>query len=375
MLQRDVFYLAGYDPRTYRFYYSLFKKNLNQYKDRFNIDAQLSKSFIQQNDIYWNIEGKDYQTKYHFLAWNDIVKINWSENFKDALLDCYSFFRIYTITGLFIKFGKASIYQLITGYYPFFYVIFSLCLALICGGFVFLLAQIYIHFVFAALFAVFVFYIVNRFLFNYGRKLAVFWISRICSFCANWHKHKKEHLEDRIEKFAYSIFDILKKNQNNKNYELILIAHSVGTIMCIEILERILHLCKEEKIDFSKLKILTLGECIPLVSFQKKSIDFREKMEFVGGFDLKWYDFTSVIDGACFPLVDFMQESGVKTQFKPKYLSAKFHTLYEKKYYKKIKKNKNDAHFLYLWSIQLKGGYDFFNFVTNNKFLEEKIRS
>ncbi|MBK1972312.1 DUF829 domain-containing protein [Campylobacter sp. TTU_617] len=373
-MQRDVFYLAGYDPRTYRYYYSLFKKNLNLYKNRFNIDAQLSKSFTQDN-IYWNIEGKNYQTKYHFLAWNDIVKTNWSESFKDALLDCYSFFRIYTITGLFIKFGKASIYQLITGYYPFFYVIFSLCLALICSSAVFLSAKIYIHFIFAAFFSVIAFYMVNRFLFNYGRKLAVFWISRICSFCANWHKFKKGQLENRIEKFSHFIFNTLKQNQNKQDYELILIAHSVGTIMCIEILEQILHLCKEEKIDFSKLKILTLGECIPLVSFQKKSFDFRKKIEFIGDFNLKWYDFTSVIDGACFPQVDFIEESGIKTQFKPKYLSAKFHTLYEKKYYKKIKKNKNDAHFLYLWSVQLRGGYDFFNFITNEKFLEEKIRS
>ncbi|EOI4206190.1 DNA translocase FtsK [Campylobacter jejuni] len=38
---------------------------------------------------------------------------------------------MYTITGLFIKFGKESIYQLITGYYPFFYVLFSLLFSLV----------------------------------------------------------------------------------------------------------------------------------------------------------------------------------------------------------------------------------------------------
>ncbi|EAL9168079.1 DUF829 domain-containing protein, partial [Campylobacter jejuni] len=122
------------------------------------------------------------------------------------------------------------------------------------------------------------------------------------------------------------------------------------------------------------LKILTLGECIPLVSYQKKADEFRKKLEFVSRFDLKWYDYTSIIDGACFPQVDFFRTSGVNAKFTPPFLSAKFHTLYEKHEYKKIKRDKNKAHFLYLYSISVKGDYDFFSFIIMPKFLEEKVK-
>lgn len=41
-MDREVFYIAGYDPKSYRFYYDLFK-NLKDYSHAFNIKADLSK--------------------------------------------------------------------------------------------------------------------------------------------------------------------------------------------------------------------------------------------------------------------------------------------------------------------------------------------
>lgn len=93
-MDREVFYIAGYDPKSYRFYYDLFKKNLKDYSHTFNIKADLSKIEKNEQFPFFKISCEGVQTKYHFLTWNDIVKKNWSENYKDALADCYSFFRI-----------------------------------------------------------------------------------------------------------------------------------------------------------------------------------------------------------------------------------------------------------------------------------------
>lgn len=376
MTERDVFYIAGYDPKGYRYYYALFKKNLNEYQKTFHFKATVSKSDTSGDFPFWEVQSHNAKTKYTFLAWNDIVKKNWSQSYKDALMDCYSFFRIYTITGLFIKFGKESIYQLITGFYPFFYVLFSLLFSLALGTGGFFLLKSYIHFSIAFVFALVLAFFVNQFLFSYGRKLAVFWIARICAFCATWRVKRRGELEERMQIFSQKIFTQLKEKQNEVDYELILVAHSVGCVLCIEVLAGILRKCIEDGIDYSRLKILTLGECIPLVSYQKKAVDFRKNLEFVAGFDLKWYDFTSIIDGACFPQVDFIKTSGVVAErhFGPKFYATKFYTLYEKEHYKKIKRDKNKAHFLYLMSNELEGVYDFFKFVILENFLEKKIK-
>ncbi|EAK9939718.1 DUF829 domain-containing protein [Campylobacter lari] len=370
--KRDVFYIAGYDPRGYRHYYAMFKKNLAEQNTLLNYDYTLSKT--QANAYaFWQIQTMHTNTTYTFLNWNDIVKRNWSEGIKDALSDCYSFFRIYTITGLFLKFGKESPHQLITGYYPFFYVLLSLIFTLFCAfGSLFYLQNFHIILGILAFILSLVF--LPKMLYKLGKKLAVFWIARICSFCANWEKNSQGELELRMDDFARVIFEKLKENVNDKNYELILSAHSVGTVLCINVLAKVLRKCEKENISFENLKVLTLGECIPLVSYQKRSFEFRKDLEYLGSKNLIWYDFTSIIDGACFAQVDFIRTSGVKAQFSPKYLSAKFHTLYKSKDYKKIKKDKYKAHFLYLFATQIQGVYNFFEFIIGKNKLEEKIK-
>ncbi|CAG9959363.1 DUF829 domain-containing protein [Campylobacter lari] len=370
--KRDVFYIAGYDPRGYRHYYAMFKKNLAEQNTLLNYDYALSKA--QANTYaFWQIQTPYTNTTYIFLGWNDIVKKNWSEGIKDALSDCYSFFRIYTITGLFLKFGKESPHQLITGYYPFFYVLLSLIFTLVCAfGSLFYLQNF--HIILGILAFVLSLVFLPKMLYKLGKKLAVFWIARICSFCANWEKNSQGELELRMDDFARVIFEKLKENVNDKNYELILSAHSVGTVLCMNVLAKVLRKCEKENISFENLKVLTLGECIPLVSYQKRSFEFRKDLEYLGSKNLIWYDFTSIIDGACFAQVDFIRTSGVKTQFSPKYLSAKFHTLYKNKDYKKIKKDKYKAHFLYLFATQIQGVYNFFEFIIGKNKLEEKIK-
>ncbi|WP_257938183.1 DUF829 domain-containing protein [Campylobacter lari] len=370
--KRDVFYIAGYDPRGYRHYYAMFKKNLTEQNILLNYDYTLSKAQINAYPS-WQIQTPHTSTTYTFLSWNDIVKKNWSEGIKDALSDCYSFFRIYTITGLFLKFGKESPHQLITGYYPFFYVLLSLFFTLVCAFGSLLYLQNF-HIVLGILVFVLLLVFLPKMLYKLGKKLAVFWIARICSFCANWEKNSQGELELRMDDFARVIFEKLKENVNDKNYELILSAHSVGTVLCINVLAKVLRKCEKENISFKNLKVLTLGECIPLVSYQKRSFGFRKDLEYLGSKNLIWYDFTSIIDGACFAQVDFIRTSGVKAQFSPKYLSAKFHTLYKNKDYKKIKKDKYKAHFLYLFATQIQGVYNFFEFIIDKNKLEEKIK-
>ncbi|EAK3646443.1 DUF829 domain-containing protein [Campylobacter lari] len=370
--KRDVFYIAGYDPRGYRYYYAMFKKNLAEQNTLLNYDYTLSKAQVNTY-AFWQIQTPHTSTSYTFLSWNDIVKKNWSEGIKDALSDCYSFFRIYTITGLFLKFGKESPHQLITGYYPFFYVLLSLIFTLVCAFESLFYLQNF-HIVLGILVFILSLVFLPKMLYKLGKKLAVFWIARICSFCANWEKNSQGELELRMDDFARVIFEKLKENANDKNYELILSAHSVGTVLCINVLAKVLRQCEKENISFENLKVLTLGECIPLVSYQKKSFEFRKDLEYLGSKNLIWYDFTSIIDGACFAQVDFIRTSGVKAQFSPKYLSAKFHTLYKNKDYKKIKKDKYKAHFLYLFATQIQGVYNFFEFIIGKNKLEEKIK-
>ncbi len=62
-------------------------------------------------------------------------------------------------------------------------------------------------------------------------------------------KIKTGTMQERIKLFANTIVDKLKQNENKQDYELVLVAHSVGTIVCIEVLECILR----QNLDLSLL--------------------------------------------------------------------------------------------------------------------------
>ena len=45
---------------------------------------------------------------------------------------------------------------------------------------------------------------------------------------------------------------------------------------------RVIEQCKKERLSWEKLKILTLGQCISLVSFQKQCEKFKEELAILG---------------------------------------------------------------------------------------------
>lgn len=362
-MQRSVFYLAGYDPRTARHYYSIFKKNLNIYNNLHKTQYKLSKNSHNS----WQILAQDCQTTYNVLLWNDIVRQNWHEGFIGIMKDMCLFARFYFLNLLFIQFFKLNKGAFIAGLYPFLYIAFSYFLVFFLAYLFFIfISNIYLALVLSLIFI----YFGNKLIIKIGKATASLWILRICVFAALLSKDKIENIEQRCDEFAQRIIKQLRQNQD---FELILCAHSVGTMLLIPVLYKILQ--AKDELNLDKLKILSLGECIPLLSLHKDAQSFREQLEFIASKSLFWLDFTSKIDGACFYKLNFLKLANVKKiNLKIHFLSAAFYKLYEKEEYRKIRKNLYRVHFLYLEAVRKKDGiYDFFNFIVDKKKLEEKI--
>ncbi|MDE5591361.1 MAG: hypothetical protein K2I63_00160, partial [Helicobacter sp.] len=208
---------------------------------------------------------------------------------------------------------------------------------------------------------------------NFGKKIAVFWLSNIYAFCAKYAINDIKEMANLNQIFANEIFKKLKE-QKDEDSELILLSHSVGTILSISVAANVIRMAKKEKISLKRFKILSLGECIPLVSFQKKCQSFKKDLKLVANTPLVWLDITSPIDGACFPLMDFVKCSNIQAEFSPTYRSARFHKLFTPNTYRKICKNKYLAHFLYLYANEIPGEYDFFNYIGAKGMLETKFK-
>ena len=393
-MQREVFYISGYDPRGYRFYYSLLKKNLALYDEKCEISPL--KAFDKAH-ASCEINAAQSKCVYHFLSWSDVVKKYWLKGVFAALKDCFYFFKTYVLTGVFLEYGKSCPTTLIAGFFPFFYFILSFLFvfalaATLFGLSIFALNSalnstlgLILGAILGVLLAFIFLYFAFKFINKFAAKSAAFWLLRICTFCERLAKGEIKEIENKEKEFFELIFKSLEQNADKKDFELIMSAHSVGTLVLLGVISRLVKEAKKRDLSLKNVKILSLGECIPLASYHKKALRVNEELDYLANCkDLTWFDFTSKIDGASFFRLDFFTSSrklrGLEPvkkseQIRAHFLSANFFRLYDEKTYQSFKKDWYKVHFLYLCANEIKGGeYDYFAFLTQNDFLENYIR-
>ena len=151
------------------------------------------------------------------------------------------------------------------------------------------------------------------------------------------------------------------------------VAHSVGTILAISSVAKVIKKCKLEGLNISNLKLVLIGGCVPLTSFQKCGDKFKKELEIVANSDITWLDFSSKIDGACFFMLDYVKKSNIKAKHSPNLISVRFFKIYDKKTYKNIRYKWYKVHFLYLKATQISGGYDYFYMIADPSRLEDKV--
>jgi len=376
--QRHVFYLSGFDPRGASFYHRLFKEEANKQSEINQIKVDVGAR--KKHDKYsqrWKIEAQDQGqqviTHYEFLRWDDIIRHYWIKSFWSILLDFFYVCWVYISTGTLKRVAKTSRTPAITGLYPAIYITVSALLATLFGTLCILF--------FSSLQLTWLGSLLGIALFTtciysakiIGDRLNVFWLLRIYAFTARWAAGDIEHLEQRIVLFADKIVKTLQHKQQD---EVILISHSVGTMLAVAVAAQVVRQLKQSQ-TLAELNLITLGECIPLLSLLPKANAIRADLACLSASDrLYWVDYTSPADGACFPLVDPVKVSLSNSQTKnsPQLLSTRFYKLYTEIHYQKIRRNFYKMHFLYLMSHDILGQYDFFAMITGKTTLKERLK-
>lgn len=370
--KRETFYLSGYDPRGARHYYNLYKKESKKQSQINGIDMKISsKKSTDEHIQSWQIDAKSKafftKTTYHFLAFDDLIREKWKYSIITLLSSLWFYSKTYLFTGVIFKLIKASPPQAIPLLYPIFYLLCLALLAIFVPLMFYYFTSIYIPYFVAFSFAgLFSFYILKIGL-KLGDKLNVLWLLRIYVFSGKYVLEKNKALEERIETFAHTLMKTVKNAKENNVDEVLIVSHSVGTILFVSILSKMLASPDIKKEDLKVISVLTLGQCIPLVSFLETSTVFKKQMQdLVKEKHFTWLDYSSKIDGACFPFVDYYDYAGIETKHTPVALSPRFHLLYTKEAYKSVKKDRFIVHFLYLMSTELEGAYDYFKMTAGH---------
>jgi pimeloyl-ACP methyl ester carboxylesterase len=209
-------------------------------------------------------------------------------------------------------------------------------------------------------------------------KVQTAWLMRSASVILEQARGELPELESRMDAFAERLVDLAGAPDLD---EVLLVGHSSGAMLAVSVMARALAkqpLLLEMR---APVALLTLGQCIPVLSYQPEADDFRgELARLRQAADLVWIDFTAPPDGCCFALMDptevcLDRRTGTRdlSSGGPKRLSPRFAKSFSPQRYQLIRRDKYRCHFQYLMATELPAAFDYFSVTAGALMLIDRF--
>jgi pimeloyl-ACP methyl ester carboxylesterase len=205
------------------------------------------------------------------------------------------------------------------------------------------------------------------------------WLMRSTRFILRQARGATPELEARIDEFAQRVAAALGDDAND---EVLVVGHSSGAMLAVSTAARALvrrdRATPAGESGGRPLSLLTLGECIPMLSYQPEAGAFRAELATLAtSSSLTWLDFTAPPDGCCFALVDPTAVCEEREQaarwVPPKRLSPRFAQMFDAPTYAQVRADKYRCHFQYLMASQIPGAYDYFAITAGPQRLGDRF--
>jgi hypothetical protein len=381
--RRRVYYLSGFDPKGPAYYRSLYHTEAARQSAvtgmRINVGARERVSHqVNRWRIQAEVDGRSVETTYEFLRWDDITRRHWPRSELRILGDVVRTCSLYARSGALWRIFLTSWPPFVTGLYPLVFLLlvfggataaalgtaWALSMAGLSGWAALPMGAMAFLGVVGAGRAI-------------ERRVHGYWLLRLYAFTARQALGLAPELDARLNDCAKRVVEHAAVGNDD---EILIVGHSTGTMMAVSLLARALEMDPALARRGARISLLTLGQCIPILSFLPQAQAFRRELDAVAhASDVDWLDFTAPVDGACFALVDPVAVSGIPrrdtTNSMPKLLSPRFAQLFTRKTYAGIRRNWHRMHFQYLMASELPGEYDYFAITAGPLTLGERFRS
>ncbi len=359
---RRVYYIGGFDPRGASYYHRLYREEAGKQAALNGARIEVGKRRkISPLQHAWDIEaewqGQTVKTDFHYLVWDDIVRHYWETSYIKlfgATLKEYSALVSSGVFGRIRRTHRSFFYSLI---YPVTVMLAAgfagLCLGAITAGI--LMGAGFSNAV--AWLAGLIFLPLSLWaVVKFEERLKTFWLLRTILFLLSWGLSVPEGLNRRMDEFADNI---AREQTEHPGDEVLVIGHSVGTLLAVSVVARLLG----KPYQHPGLALVTLGQCIPLVSLYPGALELRRDIETVATqAQLPWLDVIARADPMCSYEPDPVEISGIRSVSVswPQRLDVSIMKMHSSENYKRLRLNKLRLHFQYLMSSELLTDYDYF---------------
>jgi hypothetical protein len=354
-LHRLVFFIGGFDPKSARFYHRLYRaaasaRPRSAAGEQVEVGSRFSASAeVDAWDVRWQAPGAELvKTRYAVLRWDDIVRRHWARTLRSTLLD---YWRVYGLTGahgMFRRIHRDAPAACWMALLPLAIALACLLLAGVLAGAAGALGLSSMGL--ATLAALPAWLLLWR---GVEARVGSEWLLRLYGFTWLQSRDRVPELEQRLDAWAAQL---VRQAAANPAQEILLVAHSTGTILVVSVLARALALAPWLGKTGPALSLLTLGHCVPILEQLPQAQRFRAELQRLGGTPgLSWVDLSAPADWAAFARTPPWRQAG-QAHFVQ--ASPRFHTTLSAAHYARLLRHRHELHLQYLKAPDRASGYD-----------------
>ena len=358
--KRLVFHLGGYDPITpYVVAQRRFVRELARFERTWSIKASMGALDESADQAKWSViaRGPNWQVEsdYRLVRWDDVI-----EDFSGqtiwrrvalGVIACLDFIWSGALWGYLRTNWHYAVFFL----YPF--VMFGLFIAAAClaGTYAFhksdsvLLAAAASLFVFAAL------------MLGPWRWLRLDTLFDDWIFARDYIRAGNSNFEQRLDNIARAI---VVAAQNSSVDEILVIGHSLGAVLAVDLLDRALNLNRALGTTRTPITFLSLGSSILKIGLHGAASRFRAAVLRVGQAPgILWADCQARIDIMNFYNIDPMAEMSLPSKYGPIIRLVEFGRMLEHDVYRRIRLKFYRLHCQFISGNDKRASYDYYMLV------------
>lgn len=379
---RHIVYIQGYDPRGLAQYYRMFRTELRRFARLYGIAATTSrpKAITADEIASWTIETKaaDWQTRtdYDFLRFEDFIQRDLAQPIWRIVLHAVWIYWRLVFRGTAFRFLKASwrFFTFIT--WPHLILLAeALCCAAIAYAIEWALDALGVPDLFSMVAAAAVFIALLGSLLKYteNRTYVLYLLADTIWTWQFAHRQRPEW-DERIDRFAQHL---VKVAGTSSAEEIVVVGHSSGSFLGLEILARALELDPALGRHGPRVVLLTIGANFPIVGFHASSHEFRSHLrQLAVEPSIDWIDCQARKDVMNFFQFDPVAAHGIDAgpaRRNPTIVPVRFREIILPENYARFRRHFFRVHFQFVMANQIPHAYDFFMIVCGPVPLAERM--
>ncbi len=368
--KRRVFHVPGYDPAPPAAVRRRFSRELRRFEDTWSVKASVSEVGADTDETAWQVTaaGPNWrvETQYRLVRWDDIIEAdNRRPMWRRIPLGLFAF--VDFIAGALWQYLRANWHY--AGFFLYPLILFAVFAAL-AGLAGFLVADVTGSMLAGAAAGIAVLPLLLHWP---GRRLYLPLLFDDWIFSRRYVRSGHPVLDARLDRIA---LEVAAAADDQDVDEVVVIGHSLGAVLAIDLLDRVLRLNPALGREGQRIALLSVGSSILKIGLHTGAKRFRAAVERVASQQsIFWGDYQAIADVMNFYKSDPLAAMGLATRGVPLVRRVRIRHMLDAAVYARIRYHPLRMHLQFVSGNNRRTTYDYFMLLCGPLTVERQVRA